>query len=363
MKKRLGIITVGGDCSGLNSAIRAAAIRAETLGHELLGIQRGFFGLFPESFGYIQLTSENCGEELLTSSGSILFSDTKSFTTCLNHGHSQKEILQLVYDGYRKLSLDGLIYIGGDGSLTILEEVLSHNPDLMNVVAIPKTIDNDVNMTDFSIGFSTAVEVVVDAISNIRSTARSHQRTIVVEVMGRDAGFIAVHAGVAAGADVILVPEFEYDMSRVVDKVKRNYDSGKKYCIIVVAEAVESASLKHRIVNSHDDVTKYRGIGQHIADHLKTEGFESRAVTLGHVQRGGTTAILDRILGSAFGAEAINALVAGEHGVMLCYRGGKIEKASISELMRGINKRLDESDMCVKIAVNLGVYIGELSGS
>jgi 6-phosphofructokinase 1 len=368
MKKRLGIITVGGDCSGLNSVIRSAAIRSAALDYELLGIRRGFFGLLPESFDYVQLAAKNCGEDLLMSSGSILFSDTTSFTTCLEHGRSQQEILRLVCDGYRKLALDGLIYIGGDGSLTILEELLNYYPDGMNVVAIPKTIDNDVNLTDCSIGSSTVIEVVVDAISNIRSTAKSHQRTMVVEVMGRDAGFIALYAGVASGADIILVPEFSYKMENVVDRVKKNYDSGKKYCIIVVAESVEADSLKHRNDNSCDEPTKYRtikykGIGQYLADHLKNEGFESRAVTLGHVQRGGTTAILDRLLGSAFGAEAVNALVAGERSIMLCYRGGKIEKVAISELMRGINKRLDESDMCVKIAVNLGVYIGELHSS
>ncbi|MDR1289447.1 MAG: ATP-dependent 6-phosphofructokinase [Holosporales bacterium] len=368
MKKRLGIVTVGGDCSGLNSAIRAAAIRADRLGYELLGIRRGFFGLFPESFDYVRLTPEDCNEEFLTSSGSVLFSDTKSFTTCMEHGRSQKEILQFVCDGYKKLSLDGLIFIGGDGSLTILEELLNYEPNLLNVVAIPKTIDNDVNMTDCAIGFSTAVEVVTEAISNIRSTAKSHQRTMVIEVMGRDAGFIALYAGVASGADIILVPEFKYKMGKVIDMVRRSYDSGRKYCIIVVAEAVESAALKHRDANSCDEAAKYsaikyKGIGQFIADHLKNEGFESRAVTLGHVQRGGTTAILDRIIGTSFGAEAVNSLVAGERGIMLCYRGGKIEKVSISDLMHGINKRLDESDMCVKIAVNLGVYIGELRNS
>ncbi|MDR1034869.1 MAG: ATP-dependent 6-phosphofructokinase [Holosporales bacterium] len=364
MKKRLGIVTVGGDCSGLNSIIRGAVVRADMIGCELFGIYRGFFGLFPESFNCVSLTAKDIGEELLTSSGSILCSDTKSFTTNLEHGRSQKEILQLVCDGYKKLSLDGLIYIGGDGSLTILKELLDYAPDLMNVVAIPKTIDNDVNGTDFSVGFSTAVEVVADAISKVRSTAKSHQRTIIVEVMGRDAGFIALYAGVASGADIILVPEFEFEMSRVVSRVKENYDSGKKYCIIIVAEAVEAVNLKHQDSipcgeSSKYHLIKYKGIGQYIADYLKNVGFESRAVILGHIQRGGTTVILDRIIGTSFGVEAVNSLIAGERSIMLCYRGKQIEKISISELMRGINKRLDESDICVKIAHNLGVYIGE----
>ncbi|MDR1476009.1 MAG: ATP-dependent 6-phosphofructokinase [Holosporales bacterium] len=368
MKKRLGIITVGGDCSGLNSSIRAATIRAELLGHELIGIKRGFFGLFPENCDTVTLSTKNCGEDLLSESGSILFSDTKSFTTCIERGHSQKETLQMVCDGYKKLSLDGLIYIGGDGSLTILGELLNHALDLIKVVAIPKTIDNDVSMTSLSLGFSTAVEGVVNSISSIRSTAKSHQRAMVVEVMGRDAGFIALYAGLASGADIILVPEFEYDMEKVVARVERNYALGKKYCIIVVAEAVESEELKHRDGFFHKEAqsygtVKYKGIGQHISDYLNDKGFESRAITLGHVQRGGATAVADRIVGTAFGTEAVNSLLAGEGSIMLSYRDHKIEKILIPDLLRNINNKLDKSDLCVKVALDLGVYIGELCQS
>jgi 6-phosphofructokinase 1 len=360
--KRLGIITVGGDCSGLNTVIRAATIRSAELGCSLVGIKSGFFGFFPESFSSVYLNVDNCDDELLASSGSILGSDTKSFTTSMKYGRSQEEVLQLACDGYEKLELDGLIYIGGDGSLAILSELLNYNPNL-KVIAIPKTIDNDVNMTDFAVGFSTAVEVVVDAISNIRSTAKSHGRTMVVEVMGRDAGFIALYAGISAGADVILMPEFAYDMEKVIEKAREKQISEKGYCIIVVAESVESNGSIHCTASNDSQkyaTVKYKGIGQYISEVLRNADIDSRHVVLGHLQRGGVTTLWDRIIGTAFGVEAINSIVAGECGIMLAYHNGKIDKVPISRLMQSVGKKLDVSDMYVQVAVDLGIYLGEL---
>ncbi|MDR1233976.1 MAG: ATP-dependent 6-phosphofructokinase [Holosporales bacterium] len=413
-KKKIGIMTVGGDCSGLNSVIRAAVIRSKIMGHDIVGIRRGFSGLFPHNSDHISLGFDHCGEEMLTVSGSILYSDTKSFTSSLKNGKSTDEVMRMVFEGYNKLSLDGLIYIGGDGSLTILRELLSVHRDL-RIVAVPKTIDNDVNITDLSIGFSTAVEVVSNAINNIRTTARSHERTMVIEVMGRDAGFIAMYAGIASGADIILVPEFKYNFSKVVSKVQEVYRSGKDHCIILVAEAVESDELRHCSDPVLPDTSieyasiKYKGIGQHISDLLQKSGIrhlskpsesellegktarksavyssvheesstglthqeadyeelgkgaiESRAVVLGHIQRGGNTAVLDRIVGTAFGVEAVNAISDEDYGIMLCYINGRVKRVPISDIMKDIHKRLDPSDICVKMAMDLGVYIGEV---
>ncbi|MDR0640243.1 MAG: ATP-dependent 6-phosphofructokinase [Holosporales bacterium] len=361
--KKIGIMTVGGDCSGLNSVIRAACMRAKIMGHELIGIRRGFFGLFPENFDHVSLDTHYCHEGMLTTSGSILYSDTKSFTERLKNGKSTEEVLRLACDGYHKLSLDGLVYIGGDGSLAILKELLSHHRDL-KVVAVPKTIDNDVNITDLSIGFQTAVEVVSNAVRNIRATARSHERTMVIEVMGRDAGFIAIYAGIASGADIILVPEFKYNFEMVISKIREVYASGKDHCIILVAEAVESDDLKHYDEAGSDAqvcfTVKYKGIGQHIADRLQKANIDSRAVVLGHTQRGGDTAVLDRIVGTAFGAEAINAVSDETYGIMLCYINGRVKRVPISDIMENVHRRLDHSDICVKMARDLGVYIGEI---
>ena len=360
--KRIGILTTGGDCSGLNSVIRAAYLRANILGYELLGIKRGLRGLSSDSPDYIKLDYSICNEGLLTTSGSVLYSDTKWVRSTIGSGKTIDDVKRIITEGYNSIGLSGLIYIGGDGSLCLMNKLLSNNPGL-NIIAVPKTIDNDVGATDISIGFSTAAEVASEAIENIRSTAKSHERAMVIEVMGRDAGFIAMYSGVASGADVILVPEFKYSIEKVREKVQSCYDSGKNHCIIVVAEAVEAENLKHEeeFVNGVVQYSqlKYNGIGTHVASYLKNCGFDSRSVTIGHVQRGGKTSIDDRIIGSAFGVEAVNMINSGNCGRLLCYKDGKITNVLVKDIVGNVNKKLTASDICVSIAKGLGVYIGE----
>jgi len=361
--KRIGILTSGGDCSGLNSVIRAAYQRANILGYELFGIRRGLRGLDSPSPDYIKLNDDICNESLLTTSGSVLYSDTKWVKSTIGSGKTIADVKKTIADGYKSLELKGLVYVGGDGSLSLMNELLMDNSDL-NVVAVPKTIDNDVGSTDFSVGFKTAVEVATESIENIRSTAKSHERAMVIEVMGRDAGFIAMYAGIASGADVILVPEFGYTLEKVKAKVRQCYESGKNHCIIIVAEAVEAADLKHNeeFVDGVSKYTKikYNGIGSHIAEELKKAGFDSRSVTLGHTQRGGKTSIDDRIIGTAFGVEAVNLIDSSNCGRLLCYYNGEITSVPIKNIAKNINKKLIKTDVCVTIANSLGVYIGEM---
>ncbi|MDR0744348.1 MAG: ATP-dependent 6-phosphofructokinase [Holosporales bacterium] len=363
VNKRIGILTSGGDCSGLNSAIRAAFIRSQALGYELVGIKRGLRGLADPNPDFLILDNVLCNESLLTSSGSVIYSNTDWVSSTIGQGKTTEDIKNSIYDGYQNLGLTGLIFIGGDGSLSLMKEFLIENLDI-NIVAIPKTIDNDVAITDFSIGFHTAVEVVSNSIENIRSTAKSHERAMVVEVMGRDAGFIAMYAGIASGVDAILIPEFKYSIESLKSKVKSCYDSGQNHCLIVAAEAVENDEFKHD-EEFVDGVVKYsqlqyRGIAQYIAQKLKAAGFNSRAVVLGHTQRGGKTAIDDRILASAFGAEAVNLIDSRNSGKLLCYIKGKIEAINITELQNSFSKKISKSDICVNIAKCFGVYIGEV---
>lgn len=361
--KRIGILTSGGDCSGLNSAIRAAFIRAKKLGYELIGIKRGLRGIFQETPDYIVLDDVLCDSDLLTKSGSILYSDTKSISSSIKMGITIEDIKRNIYANYESLGLSGLIYVGGDGSLALLSEIFIDN-DSLNIVAIPKTIDNDVAETDQAIGFSTAVQVVAGAIENIRSTARSHERTMVIEVMGRDAGFIAMYAGIASGVDAILVPEFKFTMDGLKKAIEFCYASGKDHCLVVVAEAVEEQDFKHKeeFVDGAVKYThlKYRGIANHIVQQLKEADFEARAVVLGHIQRGGQTSINDRILASAFGTTAVDLIDSNKSGKMICFKNGKIEAIDIKSLNNKFNKKLTDSNICVKIAKELGVYIGEI---
>ena len=333
MSKRIGILTTGGDCSGLNSVIRAAYLRAKNLGYEMIGIRRGFKGFTTETPDYLELSDEVCNESMLNNSGSIILSDTKWMSSEIKNGKTIDDIKQMIHRGYQQLNLEGVVCIGGDGSLSLVNELLNHNEEL-KIVFVPKTIDNDVNHTDYAVGFQTSVEVAVKAIENVRSTAKSHERAMIIEVMGRDAGFIAMYAGVASGADVILVPEFKYDIEKVKSKVKETF-SNKHHCIIVVAESVEADDFKHA-ENEVNGLMKYthltyKGIGQHLVQKIKETGIDSRCVTLGHIQRGGETCINDRLLGSLFGVEAVNLISKGESGKFLVFSENKLKVLNIKD--------------------------------
>ncbi|MDR3224291.1 MAG: ATP-dependent 6-phosphofructokinase [Holosporales bacterium] len=360
--RRIGILTSGGDCSGLNSAIRATYIRAKQLGYDLIGITRGLRGLAKDEPSYVALNDQLCGDSMLTSGGSILYSDTKFMASTVESGISVADARKALSNGYKKLGLDGLICVGGDGSVQLINELLNDNEDL-RIVVIPKTIDNDVSGTDLAIGFQTSVEVVVSAVENIISTAKSHERAMVVEVMGRGAGHIAINAGLSSGADVILVPEFKYDIEKVKSKVMSCFNGEKNYCIIIVAESVEASGFKHK-EEVIDGVVKYThvvygGIGQHLVNRIKETGIDSRCVTLGHIQRGGKTSVIDRTLGTMFGVEAVNLIDENNCGKLLCYVNNKICAIDIRDFVRNPTKTLTRDDVYVRIAKQMGVYIGE----
>jgi 6-phosphofructokinase 1 len=361
--RRIGILTSGGDCSGLNAVIRAASIRASLAGYELIGIKRGLLGLSLPNPEYILLDQDYCDELMLITAGSILRADTKLISFAMANGLSMQDIKDQIFVNYKALGLSGLICTGGDGSLQIISKLFCDNNE-MNIIVVPKTIDNDVSGTDLSIGFQTAVEVTSHAIENIIFSAKSHERAMVVEVMGRDAGFIALYAGLASGADVILVPEIECDIEDIKHKVRQCFETGKNYCVLVVAESVETAEFRHNreIVDGIVKYThlKYNGIGRYISSVINSMGIDARSVTLGHIQRGGRTCVDDRLLGTMFGVEAVVLLCNGISGKLLCYINNKVCSIDISTAIKDSAKMLSSEHAYIRLAQLLGIYIGKI---
>jgi 6-phosphofructokinase 1 len=342
---KIGILTSGGDCSGLNSIIRAAFLRAAFLGYSLVGIKDGLRGLAIRPPELLPLSPTNCSSSLLTTSGSILGSNAKSLLTQIG-ATNQQEVNSRIVSGYKELGLDALICVGGNGSIEIIFHQFKDIQDI-NFVMIPKTIDNDVGITDYSVGFYTAVDVAAEAILNARSSAESHGRIMVIEVMGRCAGFIAFYAGIATGADVILTQEFKYEKNLLKEKVSEIFIQ-KRHCIIVVSEAIEAP-----IAGCHSS-------GDSLAAFLYLEtGIEARAVVLGHVQRGGKTTVVDRILGTAFGTEAVNLVHKKQFGTIVGFNEGRIVSKKLTLKSFPITKYIKPSDKCVTIAKEIGIYIGE----
>lgn len=356
-KSKIGILTSGGDCSGLNSIIYAVYKKASELGYEVIGFKQGVHGLVNND--YIILNKNICTPEILRKGGSILKSNTGPLKDKLGNPLSKEEGDKAIIQEYHKLNLKGLIYIGGDGSIGLMKNILQKDPSL-NIIAIPKTIDNDISNTDVSVGFSTVTKVVDEDLSNIITTAQSHSRIMVVEVMGRDAGYIALISGIAAGADAIIIPERKYNINNLITKMKRNYNSGKDYGLIVVSEGVEFDEFKYESTKFSDVISRksYGGVSEFIVKKLQKAGFDARAVILGHVQRGGTTSVEDRILAQKFGIKAVQLIDTPNCGYLLGILNNKISTTKLSDI-KITTRNLNSDDSNIILARNLGIYIGE----
>jgi len=330
---RIGILTGGGDCPGLNAVIRAAVRRAENGGYHCLGIVDGWKGLLTGETMPLDSTSTN---DIISQGGTIL-------GTSRTNPYKKPEDVEKLLASYRDLELDALIAIGGDDTLGVADKL--HKEHQLNVVGVPKTIDNDLSCTDFTFGFDTAVNIAMEAVDRIVTTARSHHRCLVVETMGRHAGWIAAYTGMASGADITLVPEKPIDMDQVIAVLKRNRGGGRKYNIVVVSEGA--------VFRSGDYVTSYEGemdefgnvrlggVGTRVAELVeKHTGYETRTVVLGHLQRGGAPTAFDRVLATRLGYAAAELVLAGEFGKMVALRGNEIVSADLSEAV-GETKTLD----------------------
>jgi 6-phosphofructokinase 1 len=331
---RIGILTAGGDCPGLNAAIRAVARCAFSDGVDVLGIRNGYLGLFENDVEPLTRTTVS---GILPRGGTIL--GTSRFNPAKN-----EESIPRMMENWRAHQLAGLIVVGGEGSLSAARDLCRDHQ--MQIVGVPKTIDNDVCGTDYTFGFDTAVSIVTDAIDRLHSTAESHHRVMVVEVMGRHTGWIAAHGGIAGGADVILVPEHPFRISRVCDLLLQRKQQGRAFSIVVVAEDAHTHADED-FLTQEQGVSLYRhdrlgGIGEALAAEIeRCTGIQTRVTKLGYVQRGGSPTAFDRILATRFGIKAYEMVRAGEWGQMTALRGTRIVSVPLEDAV-GDLKRLDE---------------------
>ena len=353
---KIGILTSGGDCGGLNAAIRSIFFRAKNkYGMTVFGIKNGTTGLVQRPLDFIELNQKTFSGYLLKQGGTFLGTTNKGSLKTKDKIVDQEKLL---IDGYHQLGLDGLIIIGGDGSMNILQKIAKKGN--LKIVAIPKTIDNDVGATDFSIGFDTAVNVATQALDNLHSTAVSHSRSMILEVMGRDAGHIALSSGIAGGADVILIPEIKYSIKGIINKLNEMKKRDVKHSLIVVAEAVKMENGKKVIHEFKDGQKRLGGIGEYIANEIMSKtDIECRVTALGHVQRGAPPTANDRILASAFGVYAVDLIEKGKFDKMVAYKNRKIIDVTINEAIKTY-KNVERNDPLVETALSLGIYIGDI---
>jgi 6-phosphofructokinase 1 len=357
-QKRLGILTSGGDCAGLNAAIRAVVHRAvNTYGWDVLGIYQATHGLMERPPRAVSLTPEKV-DPYLTAGGTILGTTNKGnpFAFPMPDGTLSDRSTDII-DGYHQLKLDALIGIGGDGSLAILRRLACQGN--LNFVGIPKTIDNDVAVTETSIGFDTAVGIATEALDRLHFTAASHSRVMILEVMGRDAGHIAISAGIAGGADVILIPEIPYSIAGICRTIERRQAQGKNYCLIIVAESVRTETGATVTVSQTGEQCRLGGIGQYLAERIcDCSGAETRVTVLGHTQRGGTPSYLDRLLGAAFGVAAVDLVAEGKFDHVVTWQNRQIKSVPISEAIAEY-AAVDPAGTLVKTARGLDIYLGD----
>lgn len=356
--KRIGILTSGGDCAGLNAVIRAVVNRAVgTYGWEVLGIRQATLGLMQQPPKYMALDIEKVNS-LLTAGGTVLGTTNKGnpFAYPMADG-SVCDRSEEIIAGYQQLELDALIGIGGDGSLAILRRLAQQGN--INLVAIPKTIDNDVGVTELSIGFETAVNIATEALDRLHFTAASHSRVMILEVMGRDAGHIAISAGIAGGADVILIPEIAYTIDQVCRNIKERQEQGKNYCLIVVSEAVRKETGDSVVSTDRMGECRYGGIGQYLADEICHRiGAETRVTVLGHIQRGGTPSPLERLIASAFGVAAVDLIAEQKYDQMVTWQNRRVVHVPIAEAIAQY-RAVDPQGTLVKTARGLNICLGD----
>lgn len=358
--KRIGILTSGGDCGGLNAAVRSIFYRAkDKYNLDVYGILNGTIGLMERPPSYIKLDYNTFSGQLIRQGGTFLGTTNKGnpFKYPMGDGTFKDRTVEIV-GGYHELGLDGLIVIGGDGSMKILKDIADKGN--LNIVAIPKTIDNDVGATENSIGFHTAVSIATNALDNLQFTAASHSRTMILEVMGRDAGHIALNAGIAGGADIILIPEIKYSIDGIIKKLHKLNSYGIKHSLMVVAEAVKKEDGNHSLITFADGEQRLGGIGSYVSEQImKKTDVECRVTTLGHVQRGAPPTTSDRILASAFGVYAVDLLAKKKFDRMVAWKDRKVVDYPI-EMGIKTYRKVEKEDSLLKTARALGIYIGDL---
>ncbi len=357
-KKRIAILTSGGDCAGLNAAIRAAVHRAHRLGWETVGLINGTAGLMKDPAQYRTLTPQDMDYNVMRMGGTILGTTNKGnpFAFPMADG-STKDLSGKIIDGFKSLNVEGIIGIGGDGSFAILNRLATQGG--LKMVGIPKTIDNDIGMTETSTGFDTAVAVATEALDRLQPTAASHDRVMILEVMGRDAGHIALAAGIAGGADVILIPEVAYNLEKIAEKIKQVKATGRNFALVVVSEAVKAVDGSKLEMEYFGGEKRYGGVGQYLSNKIADmTGSETRVTVLGHVQRGSMPTYNDRLLASAFGVKAVDLINEGKFGRMVAWSNRQVIDVAIEDAIKAY-QQVDLDGTLVHTARALGISLGD----
>ncbi|MBP5541825.1 MAG: ATP-dependent 6-phosphofructokinase [Bacteroidales bacterium] len=362
--KRVMVLTGGGDCPGLNAVIRGIVKRAsQEKDWEVIGCIESFNGVLREPTE-IMMLDEKTVEGLHMQGGTILGTTNKGgpFAWPVKNSDGTWSAVDRSDEMLRKLQymgVDAVINIGGDGSQRISLGLAQKG---LNIVGVPKTIDNDLSSTDYTFGFQTAVQICTEAIDKLVTTAASHNRVFIMEVMGRDAGWIALHSAVAGGADVCIIPEIPYNVNRIKEKIEQRYNKRRGYCIIVVAEGAKP--IGGNVVGAQSSEVGYQhiklgGIGNQLAEELRQAGVEHdiRCTILGHLQRGGTPVAFDRILASEFGVRAMELVINGQFGQMVAYQHPDIVAVPLEEAVKAQNL-VDPKGELVHAAKGLGIEFG-----
>ncbi|MBE0429476.1 MAG: ATP-dependent 6-phosphofructokinase [Thermoleophilia bacterium] len=332
MAKKVAILTGGGDCPGLNAVIRAATLKLSRAGYEMVGVRRGWRGLLDND--YVPLTKEAISG-ILHRGGTILG------TSRTNPMKEEGGVDRLV-DNVQQNDIWATIAVGGDDTLGVANKL--HGEYALNMVGVPKTIDNDLSGTDYTFGFNTAVEIATENIDRLHTTAESHDRVIVVEIMGRHTGWITIMAGIAGGADVIMIPEYDLSVAEVCEIIKRRHAAGKNFSIVAASEGAKLLAKEgeEQMVTQTDEVDAFGnvrlgGVAKLLAKEIERRtGFETRSTVLGHIQRGGTPTAYDRILATRYGVKAADMVMAGEFGRMAALQGDAIVAVPLEE---GVKER------------------------
>jgi phosphofructokinase-like protein len=359
MTKKIGILTSGGDCAGLNAVIRAAVHRADMLGWEVYGILDGTAGLLEKEPQYRRLTPLEMDTNILRMGGTILGTTNKGnpFAFPMPDG-TTKDRSEEIIGNFRKIGLEAVIGIGGDGSFAILRRLAQQGG--IKMVGIPKTIDNDIGKTERAVGFDTAVAVATEALDRLQPTAASHDRVMILEVMGRDAGHIALSAGIAGGADVILIPEIAYTIENVAAKIRRVKETGRNFALVIVSEAVKTPNGEKFEITYHGGEKRYGGIGNFLAAKIaEATNSETRVTVLGHVQRGAPPMYNDRLLASAFGVRAVDLIAEGKYDRMVAWQKRQIVDYPIEECIAAYEAIDPVNDTLVHTARGLGISLGD----
>ncbi|HYE63484.1 MAG TPA: ATP-dependent 6-phosphofructokinase [Phycisphaerales bacterium] len=361
--RRIGVLTGGGDCPGLNAVIRAVAKDALNCGVEVVGIEDGFLGLIENR---VRPLTDTDLSGILTMGGTILGSNNKSNPEKHAVGRNTdgsliyKNVMDECLNTIKQHKVQALVVIGGDGTMTGAAKFAKRG---LPVVGVPKTIDNDIMGTEITFGFQTAVSTAAMALDQVRTTADSHHRAMVVEVMGRNAGWIALHAGVASGSDVILIPEVPFTLESVFEKVRQRSSMGKRSSLLCVSEGaklVGGRQIVARVVDTSPDPIRLGGIGKYLADQIEDQtGVESRYVVLGHTQRGGTPVAADRVLSTLLGHHAMTLLREGKAGRMVAVQKGQLTDIDLEEPAGKQRLVQAETEALVSAARSVGASFGD----